>query len=256
MPLNYALYPNKTAPTPGLYAARIQPTLRIGLEQLAERIVDMGTTVRKADVLAVLENMCQACENYLVEGARIRIGGIVELYPTIKGNFTGSTDDFDPNRNTIDVGACPGSRVRKNVRSRATVEKLSTVLPSPEVLEYVDTATGLKNSEVTPLNIGTINGNKLKYDDTVGTEGIYFVNASTSAETKVNTVQKNMPGELVFLVPGLATATYYLEVRKHFTPDGDLRTGRLGSTLDVPPVAVTSGNGGNKKKKKRQLVKA
>ena len=155
MALKYALYVNKTDPTPGMYAARVQPTLSIGLEQLAERIVDMGTTVRKADVLAVLENMCQACENFLVEGARISIGGIVELYGKIKGNFDGPTSEFDPNRNTVDVAACPGSRVRKNVKSRATVEKISTVLRSPEVLEYFDSGTGLKNTEVTPSNIGT-----------------------------------------------------------------------------------------------------
>lgn len=49
------------------------------------------------------------------------------------------------------------------------------------------------------------------------------------AETKVTTVQKNKPAQLVFLIlAGLAAGTYYLEVG-----GTQLRSGRLDAVLTV-----------------------
>lgn len=54
------------------------------------------------------------------------------------------------------------------------------------------------------------------------------------AETKVATVQKNKPAQLVFLIPaGLAAGTYDLEVRARIVGGTQLRTGRLDAVLTV-----------------------
>ena len=113
----------------------------------------------------------------------------------------------------------------------ASVVKKKTILPAPALLEYVDLGSGQTNSFVTSGSIGTINGHRLKFDDTQADEGVYFINESTSAETKVTAVQKNKPGQLVFLVPTLAVAAYYLEVRAQFSIAGPVRVGRLDSLL-------------------------
>ncbi|HUW83231.1 MAG TPA: DUF4469 domain-containing protein [Phycisphaerae bacterium] len=82
-------------------------------------------------------------------------------------------------------------------------------------------------------------GNRLKFDPNEADEGLYFV-ADASGETKVSTVQKNKPSQLVFLVPaGLAAGTYHLEVRARMgsgTSARELRMGRLDSTLTVLPM--------------------
>ena len=44
------------------------------------------------------------------------------------------------------------------------------------------------------------------------------------------------PGELVFLIPSLIAANYNLQVRAHFSKDGELRGGTLSAELTVPFV--------------------
>ena len=238
MPIHYAVYENKLTETPNEYAGRVQALDSVGLDELADQIVDQGTTVRRADILAVLENLCLACENFLVMGFRVKIGGVCELFPRIKGNFVGADDTFDPARHTIDVGANAGNRVRKAVQEQATVTKNATVLPKPDPLGYADLGSGAVNSEVTPGNIGTVYGARLRSDEAVGDEGIFFIKTADGTETQVPTanIQKNSPSELIFLIPALAPADYNLQVRAHFSKDGELRTGALGATLTVPVV--------------------
>ena len=75
----------------------------------------------------------------------------------------------------------------------------------------------------------------MKFDPARSDEGLYFV-ATGGSQTKVSTVQKNKPSQLVFLVPSLADGTYHLEVRARMgsgTSARELRIGRLDSTLTV-----------------------
>ena len=237
MSIDYALYANKLIADPNAYAARVQIKDSADLEQIADRIINQGSTVTKADILAVLENMCQACESFLVEGYRIRMGGVFELFPRIKGKFDGITDSFDPSRHKVEVGANPGSRIRKAVSEQATVAKQPTILPEPNPLEYVDLGTGEINNNVTPGSIGTINGAKLNIDFAVADEGVFFVkDDGIEVAVPQASIQKNMPSEQVFLIPALDTGDYHVEVRSHFSVDGELRVGRLDEQLTVTGI--------------------
>ena len=88
------------------------------------------------------------------------------------------------------------SLTRLSMRSeliRIWQEKQQTILPMPALLQFVDLGSGTNNTSITPNNIGTINGHRLKYDPADPTEGIFFVD-SLGAATKVTAVQKNKPG--------------------------------------------------------------
>jgi len=233
MPINYALFENNLTSDPADYAAQVKITYSADLDAIADRMIEQGSTVTKPDILAVLEDAIKATESYLLEGYRVQFGGLFEMFPRVKGIFNGITDTFDPSRHHIDVGANPGSRVRKKVRDNASVEKQETILPAPTLLQYADLESGDINSTLTPGTIGTINGHRLKYDDTQGDEGIYLIAETGGAVTKVTAVQKNKPGQLVFLVPTLADGLYRLEVRAQFSIDGEVRTGALESLLLV-----------------------
>jgi len=233
MSINYALYENHLTTDPADFAAQVEITASADAETIATRMIEQGSTVTKADILAVIEDLVQATESFLLEGYRINMAGLFELFPRIKGIFNGASDNFDPARHQLDVAANPGIRVRDDIRANGSVVKQETILPAPAPIEYVDTGWGETNGRVTPGNIGTVNGHRLKFDDTQADEGIYFINESTSAETKVTDVQKNKPGQLVFLVPALPVAGYYLEVRAQFSKDGPVRAGRLDSLLIV-----------------------
>ena len=248
MSITFSLFENKMNPANKFWSARVDAAGSIDLDALANEIVNMGTTVRKADVLAVLENACQAIESNLIKGFRITMGGVVDIYTSISGKFDGPNDAFDPARNAVEVCANAGSRVRKAVRESASVEKQDLPFRLPKPTEYIDNETGTTNDQVTSGGIGEVQGSFLHYDDTQADEGIFFVSSGGTA-TKVTSVQTNSPSKLIFLVPTLGEVTYTLEVRARMNKTEGVKTGTLPYTLTAQPVMAksSSGNGGTKK---------
>jgi hypothetical protein len=118
MPIPYALFKNNLTPEPDDYAAVVQTYRSVGFEEIADRMIDQGSTVNKPDILAVLDDMEKACESILLEGNRVILGGLVQMFPRVRGVFTSKSDEFDPSRHQIDVGANPGRRVRKTLREK------------------------------------------------------------------------------------------------------------------------------------------
>ena len=238
MPIHYALFENNVSSDPNDYAAIVKPIDSVELDRVADRIIERGSTTTQADILAVLEDTIAACESMLLDGMRINLGGLVELFPRVKGIFDGATDTFDPSRHTLDVGANPGARVRNTVRHKGAVVKDEAIKPAPNPVEFRDVASDTTNDQITASNIGQLSGSRLKFDPEASDEGLYFV-ADAGGETKVPTVQKNKPSQLVFLVPNLVDGTYHLEVRARMgsgTSARELRIGRLDSTLTVLPT--------------------
>jgi len=240
MSIKYVLQPNKLVEEPDIFSASVRISSSVGLEEITDRIVDQGTTVRRADVLAVLENAIEACDNLLLEGMRVQLGGLVDLFPKIKGSFAGPTDSYDPARHQVDVAAMPGARVRKSFRSKAAVAKEEAVKPVPGLVALSQTpAPAAANGDgenaavqITPGAIGTLDGYRLHYNAAAIDEGIYFVKTTDGENAKVTAVQKNTQKQLVFLVPELAAAsTWRLEVRTRYTPEGELRIGQLDGTF-------------------------
>lgn len=236
MAIKYSLFENHLTSDPADYFARVQSSGNVDIDAIADRMIDQGSTVTKADILAVLEDAIKASEGYLLDGYRVSFGGMCELFPRVSGVFNGLTDTFDASRHRVDVGANPGIRVRKTVRQRAEVSKQEATVPEPSPVEYVDLASGETNNTVTIGNIGTLNGHRLKFNPGQADEGIYFVDVDSDAETKVTAVQKNKPSQLVFLVPSLdpELADCRIEVRKRFgDADSELRTGTLDAVLSI-----------------------
>ena len=230
MPISYALFENNLTADPDDYAAVVQIAGSWGLDTIATKIVARGSTVGKADVLAVLTDAVSVCAEGVGESNRVNFGGLVQLFPRIKGVFTGPTDGFDPARHTIDVGANPGSELREIVRGGASVTKVEAIKPSPSPIEFKDINSDTTNDQLTPGGIGQLSGSRLKYDDAQADEGVYFTE-SGGAEVKVTTVQKNKPSQLVFIVPPVIAGDHTVEVRARVSGGAELRTGALDSTL-------------------------
>lgn len=233
MPIHYALFENNLTADPDDFAAIVQVVDSTDLDALAQRMVERGSTTTRADILAVLEDAIGACESLLLDGMRVNFGGLVELFPRVRGVFTGATDAFDAARHAVDVGANPGARIRKTVRDNAALVKDEAVKPAPNPIEFRDIASDTSNGQVTPDNIGQLSGNRLKFDAAQADEGAYFVLVALGTTTKVATVQKNKPSQLVFLIPTLPAGDYQIEVRARISGGTELRTGRLDAVLTV-----------------------
>ena len=231
--IKYTLIENVLTPDPNDYYPQVQITGRAGAEQLAERMLSMGSTVTKSDLLAVLSLLDEAALALLVEGYRVDIAGIVDLYPRMQGVFDGPTDSFNQSRHTLSVNASATPGFIARMRADARVQKEEAVTPTPSPLRFVDGSSNAMNDVVTASSIGTVNGSRLKYDATATDEGIFFIASADGAETKVATVSINKPGQLVFLIPALASGVYRLEVRARMRGT-DLRSGTLDANLIVP----------------------
>lgn len=233
MPIHYSLYKNPLPAAADSYAARIHSNESAELEDIVQRILEQGTTVTKPDVLAVLENAIDAVDSMLLEGYRVNLGGLCELFPRLKGKFDSITDHYDPARHKLDVGANPGRRIRNTVRSSGSLVKDETILPHPSVLSFHDVTTNTYNDQAIPGGVAAIAGHRLAYDAAQPDEGIFFITGGT--EERVVNIQKNKPSELVFQIPSSLTAnTYNLEVRARFgSTTSELRSGRLDGTITV-----------------------
>lgn len=236
MSIKYVLQKNNLVEEDNKYAASVRLAGSVGLEEIADRIVEQGTTVRKPDVLAVLENALTACDSMLLDGMRIQFGGLVDLFPKIKGSFDGPTDTYDPSRHQIDVGAMCGKRLRSHFRESANVERGEAVKPVPSLVAFSQVPSPANPLSIVTGNIATIDGYRLKFNPLAADEGIYFVPTSGPVSPiKAAAIQKNTAGQLVFLVPSMLPGIpYYLDVRTRYTPEGELRTGRLDGVLTAP----------------------
>jgi len=234
MTIRYALFENKMMHATGNeYMARTRSFGCADLEAIAARMADMGTTVTKADILAVFEDMTAAAVSLLADGFTVNFDGLCNFRCSIKGTFDGPTDGFDPSRHHLEVNASIGQRIRKEVINNAKITKTDTIIPAPTPAEFIDTASGTVNDLLTVGNIGTVNGWRLKFDPAAVDEGIFLI-ADDATEIKATSVATNKPAQLTFLVPDLAGfgPQFRLEVHSRMSiPAGDLRTGQLEGTL-------------------------
>lgn len=96
----------------------------------------------------------------------------------------------------------------------------------------LDVSSDMHNGTLTPGGMGQIVGHRLKFDASDENQGIFFVAADGTA-TRVTVVGRNMPADLMFMVPdGLTAGEYTLEVRAAFASN-DVRSGALAVTLTV-----------------------
>lgn len=232
--IKYTLIENVLTPDPNDYYPQVQITGRAGVEQLVDRMLSMGSTVTKSDLLAVMSLLDEAVLALLVEGYRVDIAGIVDLFPRLQGVFDGPGDGFDKSRHTLSVNANAAPAFIARVRADARVQKEEAVTPTPAPLQFVDGSSSAVNSVVTAGSIGTVNGSRLKFNATAVDEGVYFIASAGGAETKVAIVSINKPGQLVFLIPALESGEYSVEVRARMQSSKDLRTGTLDVGLSVP----------------------
>ena len=152
---------------------------------------------------------------------------------SIKGIFDGQADGYDHSRHQISAKVTPGKRYRRAIRERAQAVKQEAVKPKPNPLEYTDINSGERNSVLTPGGMGQLVGHRLKFDPADPEQGVFFMAPDGSSSARVSLVGKNMPGELMFLVPDtLVAGDYLLVVQAAFTEE-DVRMGTLEATLTV-----------------------
>jgi hypothetical protein len=75
MSINYVLLENNLTSDPDNYMAMVQSIGTAELDDVIERMIEMGSTVVKADILCVLEDYHSAIENMVLEGMNVNTPG-------------------------------------------------------------------------------------------------------------------------------------------------------------------------------------
>ena len=233
MAIRIALLDNALTADPNDHTAQVQFTTTAILEDLIADMVAAGTPFAAQDIRAAVEGIFVAAERRLLVGERVNLTGFCELYTSVSGVFTGPDDHYDPVRHRVDVVATPSSALRERVRRGASVEKGEAVKPSPSPLAFDDAGSNTRNHTLTPGNIGTVVGSRLKVDPTKLDEGIFFVPVAGGAAVKATNPIENKPKRLILLIPALANGQYWLEVRARMPNGSELRVGRLPIALTV-----------------------
>jgi len=180
-------------------------------------MLDMGSTITKADILAVLNNFEKAVRNICLEGNKVTIGEFMQFTPSMSGKFESELDGFDPSKHELYVTAQISSVFNNEFELSSTCEKVSSVEKKPNLIQVADVGTGELNKVVTKGDIISIGGENLKFDETEPDEYLRFVNKTNQADfISIIKFQKKTDKELVFLFPDTAITEGYFEVaNKH-----------------------------------------
>lgn len=232
MPIKYALYENTLTDNPDDHRAVVKHQTRRTMGDIIERMIRRGSTVTKAEALAVIEEYHAAIRDFIANGDRIATP-MWQVSVGVKGVFRGDDDRYDPERHEIRIAASGGPELRA-LAEALTASKIEKDLPRPAVTHFHDFGSDTDNETLTPGGTAKIHGHRLKFDPDDLQQGAFFTDKG-GTETRIQQYLYNKPSQLIVILPdGLSPGTYRLEVR-HRPPDNntDIRSGRLTEKLQV-----------------------
>jgi hypothetical protein len=234
MPLNFYLLASPVKSDRRLHRAVILKSRTFYFDDVVDRMVSRGSTITRAEVYAVFEELGLAIESIVKDGDRV-VTQLFRIAPFISGAFENEEDNFDPARHEVNLKITPGDRFRETT-SEIPVEKIARSRQKPVLAQFKDNASDNLNTTITPGTACTIKGSLLKFDETDPNQGIFLIHTDTKVTRRVmGKLLRNKPAELIFNSPDdLVTGTYGLEVRTLLRRTRDIRYGALPYTLTVP----------------------
>ncbi|WP_423128609.1 DNA-binding domain-containing protein [Gaoshiqia sp. Z1-71] len=230
MALNYALFENHLTTDPTDYMAVVQNQQSKTQDDVIDLMISRGSTVTRAEALAVFEEYALAFEQLVKNGFAVNTP-LFNLSLSVKGVFTREDESFNPSVHSVKINVSPGIRLKEMVAG-VNVVRVQGASPKPDPLYLDDLGSGTRNESLTPGNIAQLKGSRLKFDPADAAQGIFLV-AANGSETRVATISRNKPAQVDFLVPALAAGTYRLEVRVSLYKTNGIRTGGLPAELTV-----------------------
>ncbi len=214
----------------GGYLARMRSYGTASLDTIADRIVARGSTVGKADVLAVLYLLIEVIIDLVLDGWRVNLGGLVRLYCSIEGVFDSPDERFTAGRHKLKGVAQTGARYERALAARGKVARQAGHQPGPLPGLFTDLTTQT-HDRFTPGSKGQLQGRRLKLDLAAPDEGVFLIDEAGQAQKLA--VIYNTSVLLIFDLPAAPPGLYRLEVRARPRFSSNLRASRLDKPLLV-----------------------
>ena len=233
MTIPYKLFENHLPNGGDSYRARVAYNRVVDLDGVIETMDYRGSTITRADMLAVLEVFHETLLKLLLEGNKVKTPfGVYGL--TVKGNFENSLDRFTARRHRLEITTKPGERLQREFARRARAKKKNANRPHPIPVRYRNLGNTEADGILSPGRMAQVTGHRLKFDPDDSEQGIFLIPAKNGEVIRINDIARNKGRELIFMVPSdLPVGLYILEVRAIFGRHS-LRTGRLEEKLIVP----------------------
>ena len=232
MKLKYGLVSNELTPDPLDQRAVVYVEEVKSLEDIVTEMIGRGSTITKAEAMSNLEEYYGAIERFLSEGYTVSTPAY-SITPVIRGVFENEDDRFNPNKHRLYLNVKPNARL-KEAAAKIEVEYRDAKGQQPTVKKLYDLVSETTGERLTPGGIAHLRGKHLKFDPTDAQQGIFLRNGNQTIKVDAKAVARNMPSELIFMVPGnLKKGTYQVEVRTLLHGSIKLRTARLSAEVTV-----------------------
>ncbi len=229
------LYDNVlTKDNPNDFIARTASERSLSVKQICEAAASRGgadvsaSAMEHATELFLKEMAYQLCDGFSVNT------GYFTASTTIRGVFDSPSETFNKDKHSIIFQFNQGEKLRAEIPN-IEVNILGVAESSAVILQVTDVKSGSVNDLLTPGRNLKIVGSKIKVAGDDPSVGIYFVDATTQAKTKVDTtdIVTNNPSEVMVVIPELPSGTYNLEIVTQFTDSSMLKQPRT-ALLDKP----------------------
>lgn len=198
---------------------------------LIERMLTMGSSLTKPDIVAVLQLLSMAIAQVCTEGYKVNLDGLVQITPVLGGQFADKSDFFLAPRNTLYLTSQVTKALNERISQEASVAKVIVDENRPILLEVFDSEADEGSLLLTSGNITSINGKRLKFDTSQAGEYLRLVNLENPSEfVPVIKFHKLGDQELVFRLPEVTFTQGYFELANSLGT-ASVRIGRSASFL-------------------------
>lgn len=207
------------------YFARVRIKNFVNKNEFIDRMLEYGSSITKADVLAVITVFEETVRRICLEGNKINLDNFIQFTPAIAGIFESNNGKYDKTINYTRVTAQVSKVFNKKFNEDAKVEKTVKDEVAPEIHSVKNINTSAINKDYSVRNIISVKGRNLKILNK-DNEYLRFYNEKNRDHfNKILKFQRNTDKELVFLMPYTGFDKGYFEIASYMSSKS-LRTGR------------------------------
>lgn len=196
----------------GIKQIQSRTALKIGQEELVREIIRQGTTVRAADVVAVLLNIGTAVAALCARGAAVSIPRLGTFTPRAAGSQDSKGKWIREPSGYLTVRIDPG--LKKEFAALLQMEAEPPRTPAPEIRGLIS-EEGLPEGTLKRGQGLLIRGKYLKFDRKNEEEGVFFTRKQGGGEVRAKAIVRSSYSETTVTIPQelLAGENYLLQVR-------------------------------------------
>ncbi len=179
--INYSTYHNDLASQKAgasRSVARVYTHKTYTLKELAGELKARGVSLTRGTIFYVLQELADLMQDLLAQGNAINLGGIVRLFPVIRGVFEDG-ETFDDSKHAIVVRASAGKVVRGAASAGPAQKRGGSVMP---MINSVKNAVTFEDDILFALTTATVKGKNLGYDASASDEGLFLDAAGVGVE--------------------------------------------------------------------------